>query len=86
MILSTSLAPMDEPAPQDAPAAARRSWAAWRWGALVTLFLVAQLGLAYAAVTTALSDGGERPLSNAEARVMVTDPTADLTVDAGDER
>lgn len=43
--------------------------AGWRWGVFVTAFLVAQLGLAYAAVKAANSDGGAAPIPGAEEEV-----------------
>ena len=44
-------------------------WAGLRWGAIVTLFLMIQLGLAYSAITYAASDGGARPIPGADEEI-----------------
>lgn len=44
-------------------------FAAWRWGLFVTAFLIAQLGLAYAAVKAANSDGGALAIPGAEEEI-----------------
>lgn len=46
--------------------ATRNFWAALRWSGFVTAFLIAQLILAYVAVTCASIDGGEQPIAGAD--------------------
>lgn len=48
------------------PLTKQASWAALRWGVFVTLFLIAQMGLAYAAIKCAGSDGGEYAIPGAD--------------------
>ena len=47
----------------------RNFWASLRWGSFVTLFLVAQMGLAYAAIQCAGSDGGAQAIPGADVEI-----------------
>lgn len=59
----------ETPSQPDHLVSRKNFWASLRWGSFVTLFLIAQMGLAYAAIQCAGSDGGAQAIPGAEVEI-----------------